>query len=85
MTMDGTIQVWQCVGCGRVEGPAQCIGVCQDRIAEMVDVSALHAANAEIDRLRALLAQIAHTTPRPGQFEGAWRAYQAQALKALGK
>ena len=48
MSVDATIQVWQCVGCGRVEGPAQCIGVCQDRIAELVDVSALHAARAEI-------------------------------------
>jgi len=25
------VEAWQCIGCGRVELPQPCIGVCQDR------------------------------------------------------
>jgi len=31
--------VWQCIGCGKIEGPQACIGVCQDRKVEMVYAS----------------------------------------------
>ena len=24
------IVAWQCIGCGRLEGPQPCVGVCQD-------------------------------------------------------
>ena len=34
---------WQCVGCGRIEGPQPCIGVCQDRKVSFVYASD-HAA-----------------------------------------
>ncbi len=78
-----TIKVWQCVGCGRVEGPAPCIGVCQDRIAELVDVSELRAVQAQVERLHALLEQIAHTSPRAGEWERSYRAFQEQARRAL--
>jgi hypothetical protein len=78
-----TIQVWQCIGCGRVEGPAQCIGVCQDRIAELVDVSQLRAAQAEIERLRALLRWVTHTMPRDGEWEKSYRAFQEKARALL--
>ncbi|HET9578951.1 MAG TPA: hypothetical protein VFP44_14040 [Usitatibacter sp.] len=77
-----TIKVWQCIGCGRVEGPAQCIGVCQDRIAELVDASALRAAEERIEQMRALLAWVVHTTPRDGEWERTYRAFQDKA-KAL--
>jgi hypothetical protein len=77
------IKVWQCIGCGRVEGPAQCIGVCQDRIAELVDVSELRAAQAEVDRLRALLTWVTHTTPRDGEWERTYRAFQEKARALL--
>ena len=76
------IKVWQCIGCGRVEGPAQCVGICQDRIAELVDVSELRAAQAQLDRMRELLAWVTRTTPRAGEWERTYRAFQEKA-KAL--
>lgn len=78
------IKVWQCIGCGRVEGPAQCIGVCQDRIAELVDVSELRKAEARIESMRALLAWVVHTTPRDGEWERTYRAFQDKARALLG-
>ena len=30
---------WQCIGCGRIEGPQPCIGVCQDRKVSFVFAS----------------------------------------------
>ncbi|HET9651181.1 MAG TPA: hypothetical protein VFP36_03275 [Usitatibacter sp.] len=78
------IKVWQCIGCGRVEGPAQCIGVCQDRIAELVDVSELRKAEAQLERMRALLAWVVHTTPRNGEWERTYRAFQDKAKEIMG-
>jgi len=31
-----TIKVWECVGCGRIDHPQPCVGICQDRKAEYV-------------------------------------------------
>ena len=29
--MIDTIDAWQCIGCGKIEAPQTCIGVCRDR------------------------------------------------------
>jgi hypothetical protein len=29
------MQAWQCIGCGRIDGP-ECLGICQDREVELV-------------------------------------------------
>jgi hypothetical protein len=29
--MGDYIQAWQCIGCGRIEAPQTCVGVCRDR------------------------------------------------------
>ena len=36
MNIPDTIVGWQCIGCGRVDAPQPCIGVCQDRKVELV-------------------------------------------------
>jgi hypothetical protein len=87
MTMDfdvEPIKVWQCVGCGRIDHPQPCVGVCQDRKAEYVKAADYRRA---IDRLRALetvLQRIVHTTPRGEGWERSYRALQEQARIALG-
>lgn len=70
------IKVWQCVGCGRIDHPRPCVGICRDQKAEYV-----HAADYE--RVAALLLRIAFTTPREGEFESAWRALQRDARALL--
>lgn len=85
--MTDIITAWQCIGCGRIEAPQQCIGVCQDRKVEMVDVrthaSALDAQQARIEAAEAVLRQIAHTTPHAGEIEATWLALQRRARQVL--
>ena len=74
------IKVWQCVGCGRIDDPKPCIGVCRDQKVEYV-LAVDH--DRETGALRAVAETIARTTPREGQFEAAWRALQQRAAAAL--
>ncbi len=92
--MTERVTAWQCIGCGRIEGPQPCIGVCQDRKTDFVYASEHDAVLAQLARSRgqvqalaALVRQLAHTTPREGGWERTYRALQAraeQALAALG-
>lgn len=84
------VTVWRCIGCGRIEGPQPCIGVCEDRKIELVDAAAHDQALGEIQRLRAqrlllwgLVRQLANTTPRDGEWERSYRALQARARQML--
>lgn len=84
------ITVWRCIGCGKIEGPQPCVGICQDRRVEMVFGDAHDAAMAEAGRLagrvvamEALLRRLLHTTPRDGAWEDSWREFQRQARAAL--
>ena len=84
------ITAWQCIGCGRIEGAQPCVGICEDRRAEFVHASDYDAALAQLALARSqaaelatLVRQIAHTTPRAGEFKRAWLAFQARASAAL--
>lgn len=77
------LKVWQCIGCGRIDHPRPCVGICQDRQAEYVLAAHYDALEARNAALEALLRRIAFTTPRPGDFEAAWRALQDAARAAL--
>jgi hypothetical protein len=88
--MSERIQAWQCIGCGRLEAPQNCIGVCQDRKVELVDAAVyddLHrrllAQQETCGRLRALVRQLAWSTPRPDAWERSYRALQDRARALL--
>ena len=74
------IKVWQCVGCGRIDDPQPCVGICRDQKVEYVLAS-------EHDRLVALLAgivrTIAATSPREGEAARHWAALRERARGAL--
>jgi hypothetical protein len=64
--MMDTIKAWQCIGCGKLEAPQNCIGVCQDRRVELVyawEYAALAAQLARLqlrrDALHALVQRVA--------------------------
>ncbi|SFN62045.1 hypothetical protein [Dokdonella immobilis] len=87
--MDDPIPAWQCIGCGRIEAPQTCIGVCQDRKVFLVPLQdhqealgQIQQMLGQIDAMQRVLARIAHTTPRAGQWEASYRTIQAEA-KAL--
>lgn len=92
--MTERVTAWQCIGCGRIESPQPCIGVCQDCKTDFVYagdhdavLTQLARSRGQVQALAALLRQLAHTTPREGGWERTYRALQAragQALAALG-
>ena len=90
--MTDYIQAWQCVGCGKIEAPQPCIGVCRDRKILMVAredhervLADLVQAQERVHAAIAMLSRIAHSTPHEGQWERSYRAVQAQARDTIAK
>jgi len=84
------VTAWQCIGCGRIEAPQPCVGVCQDRRVAFVDAAAFREVVGRAEqterRAEALLAlarRLAATTPREGAWEASFRAFQAEARRTL--
>ncbi len=81
------VTVWQCIGCGKIEAPRPCIGVCTDRKTAMVYAwqhdAALAEAAARAAKLEGLVRRLACITPRGGAWESSYRALQAEARQAL--
>ena len=78
------IRGWRCIGCGKVDAPRPCVGVCQDRKVELVDAAEYDALLARTRELEAALALIARVTPREDALPASWRALQARARAVLG-
>lgn len=88
--MTETMKAWQCIGCGRIEAPETCIGVCQDRKVELVyaqeyeDALALaRRARQHAQALEGLVRRVAWTTPRDDKWEDSYRSLQDQARRLL--
>ena len=82
--MTERIAGWRCIGCGKVDAPQPCVGVCQDRKVELVlagDYDALLARTAELESVLALIARI---TPRDEEWKASWEALQQRARQVLG-
>ena len=92
--MSEYVKAWQCIGCGKIEAPQTCVGVCQDRRVEFVYADEHRGAIAQLQhelarersraaKLAALVRQLAGTTPHPGEWERSYRALAAQASRLL--
>ncbi len=77
------VKAWQCIGCGRIEAPRPCIGICQDRMVEFVPAADHRQTLARVDALAALVRQLAWTKPREGEWQRSFLALQAQARELL--
>lgn len=75
--MAQTIKAWQCIGCGRLESDAPCLGICQDRPVHLVGLG-------DYQELEAFIRRFAASTPREGQWEKSYRALQRDARALLG-
>jgi hypothetical protein len=87
--MTDYVKAWQCIGCGRIEAPQPCIGVCQDRKAQFVyaqeheeALARARRAERQADILGRLVRKLAFTTPRESQWEQCYRALQKEARRA---
>lgn len=90
--MSEQFTAWQCIGCGRIEAPETCIGICQDRKVELVyafehqkALEQLTEARLERERLVALLRRLAFTTPRNDDWKGAFLKFQEEARSRLAE
>lgn len=79
------LKVWQCIGCGRIDHPQPCVGICQDRKAELVSAEDYRLAERRIEALEGVLRRIVHTRPRAGEAERSYLALQEQARAALDR
>ena len=85
-----TITAWQCIGCGRIEAPQTCIGVCQDRKIELVSawdhaeaLVALEAMAARIHAFERFAARFAATTPRDDAWKSSYLAFQRELRELM--
>lgn len=89
--MSDLVKAWQCIGCGTIEAPQTCIGVCDYRKVQFVyaqeheqALARLRAAHeAAREGLERLARRLAHTHPREGEWERSYRALQQQARQLL--
>ncbi len=83
------VKAWQCIGCGRIEAPQECVGVCEFKRLEMVYAfeheRSLEAERGRSARLESLVRHLARITPREGEWERSWKALQADARRALAE
>lgn len=81
---------WWCAGCGGIDAPQPCLGICIWRRVEWVNAAryehertrALAERETE-QRLRLLLRLVASVTPRDGQWQPGWSALAARARRTL--
>ena len=88
--MTARIKAWQCIGCGKIEAPQTCVGVCEDRKVEIVYafeheevLAQLAAARATTASLEGIVYQLAWTKPRRDKCAESYRALQQRARKIL--
>ena len=84
------VTAWRCVGCGRVEAPQPCIGVCSDRKVELVDardyemaLARLEQLEAEYDKLVQFIRMMARNKPHKDCWEESYLHMQALAESML--
>jgi hypothetical protein len=83
------VKAWQCIGCGKIEVPQTCVGICESRKVELIYAheheAALASLRASNDAMAALLKQFAWIVPREGGWERSYRAMQESAKRVLAK
>ncbi|HET7362948.1 MAG TPA: hypothetical protein VFJ70_05160 [Burkholderiales bacterium] len=74
---------WQCIGCGRLESDATCLGICQDRKVVVVSAADYDEARRQVDELRLFVRQLALTSARGNEWERTYKALQERARRLL--
>jgi len=77
------MSAWQCIGCGRLDSDAQCLGICQDRKVAVVSATDYGEAPRTVDELRLFIRQLALVNPRDGNWERSYKALQERARRLL--
>ena len=83
--MTERIKAWQCIGCGKIDAPQPCIGICQDHKIELVHAGDYDRLLAHTRELETLVRMLAQTTPREGEWERSYRLLQERARGLLAQ
>ena len=84
--MPDYVNAWQCIGCGKIEAPQPCIGVCKDQRVQFVYAEDYEEALARVRSAEAaldLVRRLARTNPREDGWQGSYRAFQDEARRIL--
>lgn len=88
--MTDHIEAWRCVGCGRIEAPQSCIGVCRDQKVNLIPseeydavIFAMETMREQLSSMREIISRLAFVTPHAGKWESTYRILQQQARTAL--
>ena len=81
--MTERLKAWQCIGCGKIDAPQPCIGICQDHKVELVYADEYDRLLAQIKGLEAVVRILVQTTPREGEWERCYRLLQERARRLL--
>lgn len=79
------VKVWQCIGCGKIDAPQPCVGICQDRKVEFVHAEAYDQLQARTSELESVLRLFATTMPRNGEWQRSYLAMQDRARRLLAE
>ena len=74
------VTTWECVSCGRIEAPQECIGVCVRNPVPMIRLPAHAGVLAQLNALSGVLRLLAWSTPRPGQWGRSLAALRCQLV-----
>ena len=83
MAANERIRAWQCIGCGKLEAPQPCIGVCQDQKVELINASEFDRVSARLLQLEGMLRVLVQVTPKQGEWERSYRQMQGRARQLL--
>lgn len=78
------LHAWRCIGCGKLEMPQPCIGVCKDRKVELVSASDYDALATRLEEFERFVRFVASVTPRPEALEATVLAFREKARRLLG-
>ena len=88
--MTDYIEAWCCLGCGRIEAPQPCIGVCRDQKVRLIPsadyetaLNELAEAHKRLSSARDILSRLALVTPRTGKWESTYRILQQHDRAAM--
>jgi len=76
-------KVWQCIGCGRIESQATCLGICQDRPVLIVSAADYDRVEKQLNQARLFVRQLALVSPRGDNWERTYKALQERARRLL--
>jgi hypothetical protein len=76
-------KAWQCIGCGRIESQATCLGICEDRPVLLVSAADYDQAQRQRDQLRLFVRQLALISPRGDNWERTYKALHERARRLL--